>query len=304
MRDVSYLAERLRAANPVPDPSAPPSAAWSADLVLLEIERRSGVMQTDQVVRRDTGIDRDSDSPAFPAKPWWRGPAAAAAAFAVVLAIVGASMVVINQSGGDVAGRTPLEIAELYYERFEAGNYQGAMALFSPDATWLWADSTETHEGVVFSTDQYDVPMQVRSQADWDGDGAVTAADSRAGLIADLYAAGVELRANCTAAGEQVTCTQDPISAFITADSPLLEGEITFTIRDGLIVDERNLLGWVGLGPERLRQAEYEVWVREQHTDLADQLFIPSGQGGHLLMSPDTAATHRELIAEWSAGGA
>ncbi len=311
MRYSTVLEARLKAANPVPDPAAPPAGAWSADHALLEVERRRGVIQT---IDLRSGAGQAERSAGFARRPQPR-VAAAIAGLATAVAVIAVTVMVMNGTGDDAAGgtatdRTPLETAVLYYQRFEAGDHRGALDLFAPDAIFTWTElqigSSHQHGPVsgssapVFQSDAYSVPHNVRSQADWDGDGEITSADSRAGFIVNLSAAGIEMRAECTADGEVVTCVQDPISAFISDDSRLMDGTVTFTVRDGLIVHDAYLISYADVSLERTLQGEYEMWVREHHPDVADGLFVLNvGLPGHLLTSPDTAAIHRTLIVEW-----
>lgn len=92
MTDRQMLDTLLRGADPVPNQGDPPSGAWSAELTLLEIERKSKPVQTQpRETRRTTPPAKGSRW-----KPWW----AAAAAFAAVIVI---GVVALLVRGGDDA---------------------------------------------------------------------------------------------------------------------------------------------------------------------------------------------------------
>jgi hypothetical protein len=78
MNEHQQLTGRLRMANPVPDPAQPPFGADDADVVLLEIERRSTTVQT---------TDRTTQH-AIPPQRRWSGAWAAVAAFAAVIIVI------------------------------------------------------------------------------------------------------------------------------------------------------------------------------------------------------------------------
>ena len=89
MHEHVELAERLRRANPVADPSDPPVGAVGAGIVLLEIERRSTIVQT---------TDRTKPDTEQPGRRWSGAWIAAAAFAAVIIIVVG---VVALAGGGD-----------------------------------------------------------------------------------------------------------------------------------------------------------------------------------------------------------
>ena len=91
MNEHTQLAERLRMANPVPEPAQPPIGAVSADVVLLQIERRSTDVQT---------TERETHTANAPQRRW-TGAWYAAAAFAAVIAIVLGVIALLSLNGND-----------------------------------------------------------------------------------------------------------------------------------------------------------------------------------------------------------
>ena len=50
MTDLTSLEDRFRMANPVPDAANPPTTVVTAAAVLLDVEERSGTMQTQKPI--------------------------------------------------------------------------------------------------------------------------------------------------------------------------------------------------------------------------------------------------------------
>ena len=89
------LEQRLRGANPVPNPSDPPSGAWTAEVALLEIERRRDSVHT---INQETG-------PTGPSGRQRNRGWLVAAAVAVVVVLIGGVLIGLQSgSGTDVAG--------------------------------------------------------------------------------------------------------------------------------------------------------------------------------------------------------
>ena len=96
MNELPDLAERLRLANPVSDPANPPTGAAGADVVLLQIERRSIIMHETETKTPDT------TSP--PRR--WSGAWMAVAGFAAVIAIVVGAIAVFGGGGVEPTATT------------------------------------------------------------------------------------------------------------------------------------------------------------------------------------------------------
>jgi hypothetical protein len=132
MTDRQQLDALLRRVDPVPNPADPPLGTWTSDVALLEIERRSTTVQTEERPIR-TEPSRPDTSPR-------RGLFAAAAAFALVVAVIGVVAALwsgADQSSAFDSAATPLtlEFAEL-----DAGTYRvdtlGTPMSFTVDETW------------------------------------------------------------------------------------------------------------------------------------------------------------------------
>ncbi len=138
--------QRLTRANPMPPRAPLPDGLLTADALRSVIDERRGIVQTIKPPTHQPDTRR----------PRWR-PAAAIAAFAVVLVVVGLTAVLrpgdrpVADGGSQDApaatptatlppvtasplvGASPREVAEAYLERVNAGDVAGALSLFSDE---------------------------------------------------------------------------------------------------------------------------------------------------------------------------
>lgn len=219
-----------------------------------------------------------------PQVPWRRLLPAVAAAAAIVAAVFLVALLSDREGTDEVAAtRTPLETAELWLERFAAGDVDGFLSLVAPDA--------------IFDPVLHDTPYFGGST----GTDRAHARDSRL-----LYASGV-LDVSCSNAGPVVECVGEKLTAFNPADSagdpvPYTVG-IEFTVVDGVVTVFRPTGGPTGDDDafrlwDQSRILAYGSWLEEQHPqDHADLFFLTS----LLIDDIDQAERHRILITEWAA---
>jgi hypothetical protein len=125
---VSDVLDRIGAVNPVPQ--QPPASAWTASVLLDEIDARRGRM---------TKIDETETTPVgSPKQLWGLRIAAAAGAFVVVLAVVGVIGLIANGGGSDVVDTPTTEsppttdavsTAESFFTAFLRGDWDAANEL-------------------------------------------------------------------------------------------------------------------------------------------------------------------------------
>jgi len=118
--------DRVRAANPVPDPeryyeslTARPGQTFSA------MSDRRNHMTVDEIVRLEQPQPEEAPS------RFGRWKVAVASAAAVAVAIVG---VTLAGGGGEVAGLTEVQVAEQFLQALETGDVVGYEALVTSDA--------------------------------------------------------------------------------------------------------------------------------------------------------------------------
>jgi len=233
---MSDVAQLMRAANPVPDSEAAlPDDEF--DVLLLLTQSRSGIVDV-----------RELTKPVEPEKKQRSGWLVAAVAFAVVIMLVGAVMLLANPAEDLPPASTPLtevvppevepvaestvvapiDVAEAWFALYEAGDVAGYQALMSADATFSCADCTGG-TGLTLDGPYFDYPLRALAAED--------AADSRT-----LYAGHGSLNATCTADGNVVTCDTERASLFGWFDE---EGEPqtyqratrVFTVEDGVVTE-------------------------------------------------------------------
>lgn len=253
---------------------------------------------------------------------------AALAGTAAVLVIAIGGWVLIND-GSDVAGRTPLEVAEALDAAIVAGDWEGVLALYADDATYTHVDDGFGFDPFRHGRDPADyrirTDMPLTSErftsgpgllpgmyseplangyppTDWDGEPGITAFDDLATLAMASHVAGVTDFYSCVQADTTTVVCEVVIEgdAFWDVPPPVTD---TFTVEDGLITHQRydtTALPVSPSDPANPARLEYLGWVEENRPELEGSLFW-SESLGRLRLSPDTAETHRELIAEWRA---
>ncbi|MBT8202662.1 MAG: hypothetical protein HKN74_10330 [Acidimicrobiia bacterium] len=280
-----------------------PDEIWSADFALQEIERRTG-MQTEE-----RGIQELGGSPTEPRTPRrrWLVPALAAG-LAVVVAVVVAIAVLasgdeevpdvgnttVPETLPESAVLTPLEVGETLNRFTREGNWEAARELYDDVATFKPDSTTPVGRPMAELAfgDNFNYAF------DWDGDGTYSIFDREAGYLMNAYVAGVTDRFSCTQ-----TDATTVVCDIVSAGDPFQEGiahSNTYTVVDGRIAELT--YEWVDDSGffTRDRKIEYQDWVRANRGELnVDDGLFP--HLGSLLVTPETAEVHRELIAEWKA---
>jgi len=133
---MSDILERIGAANPVPQ--EPPASAWTASVLIDEIDAR----------RLQTTIDVTVASlGGSPTRSWGTRIAAAAGAFVLVLAVVGGVGLIANGGGSDVVGTPPTQTTEESLPTTDA--VSTAESFFTAFLRGDWDAANELAEGVL-----------------------------------------------------------------------------------------------------------------------------------------------------------
>lgn len=148
--------ERLVAANPMPDPER--YMATVLDIDTAPDDLKEVMMSTKTDDRRSMEvIDRG------PLGGRWR---IALATFVAVLAVAGGILVAtLVGEGRDSAGDTPIGVVEAFFERWNDGDVDGAMALVSPEVTAFGIPGAANLKGLIEYTSQFDGRMEVDCQS-------------------------------------------------------------------------------------------------------------------------------------------
>ena len=119
--------KRLVAANPIPDPERYMATVF--DMGAAPDDFREVIVSTRTDERHQ--IEGTGSGPLRGGR--WR---VATAVFIAVLALGGGLLVAtLVGEGSDSAGDTPIGVVEGFFERWNAGDVDGAMALVAPEAT-------------------------------------------------------------------------------------------------------------------------------------------------------------------------
>lgn len=168
--------KRLVAANPIPDPERYMATVFDMDAAPDDFKEVIVSTKTDkkQEIKVDPGQQR---------RRRWR---VAMAAFVAVLAIGGGILVAtLVSEGSDSAGDTPIGVVEAFFERWNAGDVDGAMALVSPEVSAFGQPGLVPLTALVEFTAPFDGRMEVdcrtsaspgRVTCDWAWDTATTQA--------------------------------------------------------------------------------------------------------------------------------
>lgn len=145
-----------------------------------------------------------------------------------------------------------------------------------------------------------DLPVQGAGVEDWDGDGRLTEMDLQLWIGADFYAGGTTTFLSCSESDSATAVCDDVREGFAFLNPARQPITYTFTVGGGLI---EGIVVEVGEGedptdPEAV--AEFEQWVMNNRPELVDGLFFLDGRRE---LTMDNVDTHRELVAEWVAGG-
>lgn len=191
-------------------------------------------------------------------------------------------------------GRSATEVMDLYNEAVAAGEWAAVRGLYADTAEFEVTSGEETFLPSVLLVDH-----QPRTPHDWDGDGLINGFD---GLIDD----GARVAAHGTTAF--VSCSE--IDAATVLCEEVWEGHAfesldrnpntwTLTIVDGAIAVHALEVALQTDSPvDTDLLAQYHQWVAEGKPELETGLFEDATRLG---ISPDSVATHRQLVAEWRA---
>ena len=190
-----------------------------------------------------------------------------------------------------VAERTPLDVTELFRERFLEGDFSGLADLNTPEATWqVLAPGGDSP--VIRLADE--LPSNV-NVADWDGDGAKTEGDFFSSLGAEAYSGGITDILSCEQPDTQTAVCEETREGY-AFQNPSHSATWTITIADGLISSV--VIDLTGDGVDAGKVTQYKTWVEANRADAADGLF---GSFGERIVTPDNIETHRQLATEWLA---
>ncbi len=295
-----------------------PDEIWAPEVALRQIERRTGMQVQEDTTTRVVEPTRDRRRrPLIPAL---------AGGLAILVAVAGAWLV--TRSGSDVAARSPLEVAEALDAAIVAGDWEAVLALYAEDATYthlddgfgfdafrhgrdpadhtirtdmpLMSERFTSGGGLVFG--QWSEPLtNDYPPVDWDGEPGITGFDNLATLAMANYAAGVTDFYSCVQSGTTTVVCEVVIEghAFWETPPPVAD---TFTIEDGLITHQSydTMVAQPASDPTSSSRIQYMLWVEENRPELAESLFWSMGTARQRI-TPETAETHRQLIAEWVA---
>ena len=302
--------EAVRQANPLPNDSAGPYGFLSMTALLDRIDERNTDMQTQE--RPTIGPSRPRDE-----RPRWLIPALAGA-LAVVIGIgLGALLLIGGSDEIDViepalpsttvpttvlAVASPLDVANLYNEAVATGDWTALRELYSDTAEQQVVLPTETLPKEVV------IDRVPRTPDDWDGDGLLTGFDGFIHEGAWQFAAGTTAFLSCSQVDDVTAACAEVWEGFAFRRPDMESITHTLTIVDGVITFHVIEVPQRSADPILSNPvAEYRQWVSENRPELEAALFdrrdIPSGTDARWpdWITPDTAETHRELVAEWQA---
>ena len=300
--------EAVRQANPLPTDSSGADGFLSMTALLDRIDERNMDMQTQE--RSRTGSPRPRDE-----RPRWLVPALAGA----LVVIIGIALGALLLTGGsnepdviepapapttlpDVVVLSPLEVTNLYNQAVATGDWTAIRELYADTAEQQVVLPTETlPKEVVFDR----VP---RTPDDWDNDGLLTGFDGFIHEGAWQYAAGTTTFLSCSQVDDVTAACAEVWEGFAFRRPDMESITHTLTIVDGVITT--HVIGVPDRSADPILDHlvdEYRQWVSENRPELEATLFdrrdIPSGTDARWpdWPTPDTAETHRELVAEWQA---
>jgi len=296
---VSDVFDRVREANPIKDIDRYAEVVAGLDEQLHGISWRERMMDDKP---RVVGLE---PGPAPSRRRWWI--AAAAAVIVVAAAGIGfalgssdgeradavATTTPVTTTPMTTAGTqapvttmgealTPLEVGELFMERWAAADFDGVEALIDQAATSRCYDCPDT-------------TIWPWSSAKYRG-----IEERTMGLA---YIGGSNTQYSCAAVNAMVTCSLRIDSRFEPNDPGVYQGSLErvdiFTVVDGLITHLDFELWPDYEGIFSVSIADYEQWLADVHPDEHDELFF---LGTLLVNDRGQRDTHRSLVSEWAAG--
>jgi len=265
-------------------------------------------MQTQQEIRTD-------GPPPPQRRTRWLVPALVGAAAVIVAIVIGAQLLSGGDENGpdvielpptsttlaDVVVLSPLEVANLYNQAVATGDWTALRELYA-----------DTAEQQVVLLPAETLPKEVvidrvpRTPDDWDGDGLLTGFDGFIHEGAWQFAAGTTTFLSCSQVDDVTAACAEVWEGFAFKRPDMESITHTLTIVDGVITFH------VIEVPQRSADPildsvvdDYRQWVSQNRPELEAALFdrrdIPSGTDARWpdWITPDTAETHRELVAEW-----
>ena len=300
----SQLRDLVRASNPVSQPDSLLSDEHDVLVLYAHALRRADHPHAsndllEHSVERSTPMHTKDRETAMVSMPEETGPRRLPA---ILVGIAAVLIVVIGvwttrSSDSDVAQRalTPLEVVDEFNQLTASGDWTALAGLFAADAQF-----EVRGEG-----DDVFVPLVALSEHtpqtphDWDGDGAVNGIDGLIDDSARQHAAGTATFIECTETGPTTLSCEEVWEEFAFRRTEHIPTLWTVTIQDGAITEL--ILQLVPrprspIDPSLL--ADYHAWVSENREQLIGDLFEDPQT---MLITPESSATHRGLIAEWRA---
>lgn len=215
-------------------------------------------------------------------QPRWstrRGPLAAVAVSLAVLLVGAIALIVVgpDPSGEFTSSSPPIEVAEAFFERYEAGDVEGYESLMHPDAIW---DCPECFEGPFFPDSGARVLNRTWSHY--------------------IAATGMRRQVECETSGSLVTCVARSTSA-LQPGTVVQVDEIEITVTDGAIAAVLVVNTTNGMLPATDMRGliAYEGWLNENHPVVRDQLF--GFRREPIVDTPEARDLHRRYVARFLA---
>ena len=305
----AQLFDRLSDIDSYQEDSPIPDEIWSAAVALEEVERRSNP---------ESVSPRRSRRVVVVGAP--RRLVVALAAFLVVAVLVMAAIIWVSSRDElpDVtndAPLTPLEVGDALNRAIVSGDLEAARSLYADDATYTHEPgrtSSSLRHGVISGSFHPGLPVDKPlarddprlssslglrfNRFDWDGDGRGTGFDDLAADAMAWYAQGVSTAFSCMQSDAVTVVCENVLEGHgLLLEAPPVRD--IFTVVDGRIThQEYNTADVVVFTDTHAEQLNYLSYIEANQPDLAAVLF----EGTSLTITPETVATHRQLIAEWN----
>lgn len=190
-----------------------------------------------------------------------------------------------------VAGRSAIDVTDLFSEMVVAGDWSGGAELYTADATWQFVSPTDSSPPIRLADE---LPPEAEV-ADWDGDGLTTELDFFTSLGAEVYAGGLTAILSCEQADAETAVCEESREGY-AFENPSHSANWTITLADGLI--RSIFIDVTGDGENTIKVLDFQEWVQENDPEVAADLF--AGRANRII-TPDNVETHRRLATEWLA---